>query len=107
MKLFFSNQLPEALAYSLSGETAVHLHRIVFSRSPACFKRSVKQGYPIAHVFSQDAELLRELAVRSGIRVVYIDKEGTARQHLDMCSNPLRRLLNEMGYDIDSYRIKL
>jgi hypothetical protein len=104
MRLFFYNQLDEALAYSLSGETAVHLHRIVFANSPYCFRRCVQQGYPIAHIFSQDAELLRELAVRSGIRVVYIDKEGTARQHLDMCGQPLRHLLDELGYDLDEFR---
>lgn len=106
MKLFQRNQIKEAYAYADSGETAVHLHDIVFRESPACFVRDVKAGKYIAHVFSQDVELLTELAVRSGIKKVVIDGKGTRRQHVDFCGKPLENLIEEMGEDLSVLKIK-
>lgn len=104
MKVFNCNQLKEAYAYAASGEVAVHLHRIVFPSSPSCFKRAVAAGYPIAHIFAQDVQMLIELARRSGVRVVVVEHEGTRRQHVDLCGQPLRHLLSEMGEDLEDYK---
>jgi hypothetical protein len=106
MKVFRQLELKQALAYAAEGETAVHLHWMVFPNSPKCFRDAVAKGYPIAHVFSQDAELLIELASRSGVKRIVIGRPGTSRQHVDMCCSPLRDLMLELGDDIENYRIR-
>lgn len=54
-------------------------------------------------MFSQDAELLEELARMNGVNVVKIERVGTTRQHIDLCGKPLRRCLAGMGDNIDYY----
>lgn len=98
MKLFAAKEIRQAVAYAQTGETAIHLHCIVFPNSPTCFKSAVIRGEWIAHVFSQDAELLKEIARRSGIRVICLEHEGSPRQHIDFCGRALRNLLLEAGY---------
>ena len=97
LQVFQCEEIQAAYAHAAAGGIAVHLHSIVFPHSPQCFRRAVKRGEQIAHVFGQDAVELRRLAREIGIKVVFIDKEGTPRQHLDACGAPLKRLLDKIG----------
>lgn len=105
MRLFLTHQIREAIAYANEHplNSALHLHRIVFPNSPECFKRDVRLGLPIAHLFSTDLYFLREIAARHGVKRVFIDKQNTPRQHIDLCGRPLREVLEEMGEDINDY----
>lgn len=47
----------------------------------------------IAHLFDLDTERLKTTARLLGVRVVYIDREGTDSQHIDLCGNPLKTAL--------------
>jgi hypothetical protein len=105
VKIFRCHEITQAVEHARSGGIAVHLHWIVFPDSPRCFRRDVEQGLPIAHVFGTDAFRLRTLARRLGVRVVVIDREGTDRQHVDLCGTPLRKLLHECGVSIENHRI--
>lgn len=96
MKTFTQREFKQAISYSMSGGVATHLHMIVFPKSPKCFKKDVKAGVPIAHVFCQDAELLETIALKCGVHQVVIEHKGTSRQHVDMCGLPLKRLLKEL-----------
>jgi len=104
MKVFRCEELREATAYALAGEVAIHLHSIVFPQSPGCFKRDVNQGYPIAHVFGQDVEVLKRLARKCGVKKVFIHHPNSNRQHVDMCGAPLRALMLEAGDNIENHR---
>lgn len=97
LRVFATLELREARAFAAAGGIAIHLHRFVTHRAPACFKRDVAAGYPIAHVFGADAEALAALARRCGVRVVLVERRGTPSQHVDMCGRPLRRLLELAG----------
>ena len=97
MQVFQCEDIQAAYAHAAAGGIAVHLHSIVFPHSPQCFRQAVKRGEQIAHVFGQDAEELKLLAKKHGVRVLYIDKPGTPRQHIDMCGKPLQNLLDEIG----------
>lgn len=92
-QVFQPLEVREARAHAMAGGIAVHLHKIVFPHSPECFKRAVARGEYIAHVFCQDAKELERLGRSMGVRVIYIDKPGTDRQHIDMCGAPLKKLL--------------
>lgn len=91
MKVFHTRESFEAIAHSLEDGIALHLHRIIPDRgtAPRCFVDAVDRGQPIAHVFCLDIARLKALARTVGVRVVHIDREGTDRQHLDLCSGPL------------------
>lgn len=95
IKKFEQHEVREALAYAAEGGLAIHLHSIIPDdrKAPQCFVRAVKRGERIAHVFGNDAEVLRAFAKKVGVRVIYVHREGTANQHIDMCSLPLRRAL--------------
>ena len=73
----------------------MHLHQIVFPESPLCFRQAVDRGEDIAHLFDQDKARLEKTARRLGVRVIYIHKEDTPRQHIDLCSGPLRKAIQE------------
>lgn len=91
MKFFEFGQIREALEYSQ--KVSVHLHDVVFDNSPLCFRAAVNRRKEcIAHVFCKDADLLRKMARKLGIKVIYIDKEGNYNQHLDLCGVPLKKL---------------
>ncbi len=104
VSVFFEDEVREAIAYAATDGVAVHLHWIVFDHAPQCFRRDVKAGYPIAHVFCQNEETLRTLARRLGVRVVFVHRSATDRQHIDMCGKPLRKLLAEIGHSIEWYK---
>ncbi len=91
MKFFEWLEVEEAIAYALDGGEALHNNPIAkhMPKAPGCFKRSANA----AHLFDQDTKRLRATAKRLGVRVVYIDKEGTKHQHLDLCGKPLERAL--------------
>jgi hypothetical protein len=95
-QVFQALELREAVSHAQAGGIAVHLHKIVFPHSPKCFKDAVKRGEYIAHVFGLDKQELARLGRQMGVRVIYIDKEGTERQHIDMCGAPLRKLLESI-----------
>lgn len=92
MKIFKALQVREAIAYAAKGGQALHLHQIIVNRdtAPRCFVAAVDRGEYIAHLFDQDKERLVKTARRHGVKVIYIDKEDTPRQHIDLCAGPLR-----------------
>lgn len=93
MKTFQALEIAEALAHAQAGGQALHLHRIIVDRrkAPRCFVAAVDRGEHIAHLFDLDTDRLKATARRLGVRVVYIDRAGTDRQHLDLCGAPLRK----------------
>lgn len=97
IKVFTIMELDEAYACAAAGGQALHLHNIVFDRSPQCFRSAVEgRGEWIAHLFDQNTWRLMELAKRCGIKVLYIDKRGTHRQHVDFCGVALQKLLAKL-----------
>lgn len=95
MKSFAFNEVREAVAHAADGGQALHLHRIIPDRSRAarCFVAAVDRGEDIAHLFDLDRDRLVATARRLGVRVVKIDREGTGKQHIDLCGGPLRKAL--------------
>lgn len=95
MRLFRFEEIDEALAYARGGDQALHLHRVILDRcaAPRCFVAAIDRGEEIAHLFDLDAVRLTRTARSFGVRVVYLDREGTDRQHVDLCGGPLRRAL--------------
>lgn len=91
LRVFKVREIREARQYALDGGIAVHLHWMVFPKSPACFKRDVNAGKPIAHVFCQSVAMLKRIARENGIREVYIDREGTPSQHVREAAQPAPR----------------
>jgi hypothetical protein len=82
LKLFEMRQLREAIEYSSQGGQALHVHTI--SSGHWLFKR-----YPvIGHLFDQDRKRLIYLAGRLGVNVIKIEREGTPKQHIDLCGRP-------------------
>lgn len=86
-------EIDEALTHAAAGGQSLHLHRIIVdrNRAPRCFVAAVDRGEDIAHLFDLDEVRLVATAKRLGVRVVYIDRAGTARQHIDLCGAPLRK----------------
>lgn len=101
VKHFTTIELREAFAYAAAGQQALHTHSIIVDakRAPQCFVQAVRRGERIAHLFDQDKERLVATARRLGVRVIYIDREDTSHQHIDLCGAPLRRALQECAYD--------
>jgi hypothetical protein len=95
MKKFLSLEIHEALEYAANGGQALHLHRIIVdaNRAPRCFVRAVEKGEDIAHLFDQDLMRLTGTARSLGVRVIYVDREGTPRQHIDLCGGPLKKAI--------------
>ncbi len=93
MRIFKSSEVEEAIAYAAAGGQALHLHRFIGDRAkaPSCFVRAVERGEDIAHLFDLDERRLRTTATALGVNVVFIDKHGTPRQHIDLCGGPLRK----------------
>lgn len=98
MKRFTEREVEEAIAHAVAGGQALHLHRIIVNpkRAPRCFVEAIRRGEAIAHLFDQDAFRLRATALRLGVRVVVVERAGTAHQHVDLCGVPLRRALEEV-----------
>lgn len=99
MRVFRDWEIDEAIAYAAQGGQALHLHRVIVdeSRAPRCFVQAVRRGEDIAHLFDQDAGRLARTARRLGVRVIKIERTGTARQHLDLCGKPLQRAIGQCG----------
>lgn len=93
MKLFTCYYVDEAIEYAKSGGQALHTHRIIvdYDKAPRCFVQAVERGEDIAHLFDLDSARLIKTARKLGVRVIYIDREGTERQHIDLCGVPLRK----------------
>lgn len=93
MKSFPTFELDEALAYARAGGQALHLHQIIPDRrrAPRCFVAAVDRGEDIAHLFDLDRARLVATAKRLGVKVVVVDRDGTDRQHVDLCGAPLRK----------------
>jgi hypothetical protein len=91
MRQFAQRQLHEALAHAQSGGQALHMMSGSFAYlradTPNCFKGRRE----IAHLFDQDRERLVTTARRLGVRVIKVEREGTLRQHIDLCGKPLER----------------
>lgn len=95
MKVFQMREIEEALAFSAAGGIAVHLHDIVFDHSPQCFKDDVAKGRQIAHMFCLDRGRLLAVAKAAGVNVLYVDRDGTPSQHVDLCGSPLKAVLRK------------
>jgi hypothetical protein len=95
VKAFRMMELDEALTHAAAGEQALHLHQIVFRCSPRCFRQAVARGEDIGHLFDLDRARLVATAKRLGIRKVVVDREGTDKQHVDLCGAPLFKALAE------------
>jgi len=95
MKAFYPMQVKEAVAHAAAGGQALHLHRIIVDRrkAPRCFVAAVDRGEPIAHLFDLDSARLVRTARSLGVKVIFIDRDGTNSQHIDLCAGPLRKAL--------------
>lgn len=93
LKVFASHEIAQAQAHAAAGGQALHLHCIIPDRrrAPRCFVAAVDRGEDIAHLFDLDTKRLKTTARRLGVRVVYVDREGTSGQHIDLCGSPLRK----------------
>lgn len=93
MKAFKCMEIDEALAFSREGGQALHLHRIIANpdTAPRCFVSAVDRGEDIAHLFDLSEMRLIATAKKLGVKVVYVDRAGTDRQHIDLCGAPLRK----------------
>ena len=93
-RIFAAAEVGEAVAFAADGGQALHLHSIIpdRGRAPACFVREVDRGGQIAHLFDRDRSRLVRTVRALGVRVVVVvEREGTARQHVDLCGGPLRK----------------
>lgn len=95
MRHFSDLEIAEAVAHADGGGQALHVHSIIVdrSRAPRCFLRAVDRGEKIAHLIDQDEARLVATARRLGVRVIVVERRGTARQHIDLCGAPLRKAL--------------
>ncbi len=93
MRSFEFGEIDEALAYAANGGQSLHLHRIIVDRkkAPRCFVAAVDRGENIAHLFDLDRERLIKTCRRLGVSVVHVDRDGTDRQHIDLCGGPLKK----------------
>lgn len=97
MKRFEALEIEEALGHAANGGQALHLHRIIVDRkkAPRCFVAAVDRGEFIAHLFDRDRARLVATAKRLGVKVIFVDRDGTDRQHVDLCGGPMWRAVKE------------
>ncbi len=94
IQAFSSRQLVAAIKFAASGGLALHLHSIINDKTaPIVFRRAVKNGEPIAHLFGKDRDVLLFTIRKLGVRVRRIERADTDKQHIDLCCSPLRRAL--------------
>jgi hypothetical protein len=93
VKLFSTFEVEEAVAHAADGGQSLHLHQIIVDRAkaPGCFVSAVNRGEPIAHLFYLDRDRLIATAKRLGVKVIFVDRDRTASQHIDLCAGPLRK----------------
>lgn len=95
MKVFDELEIHEATRHAMNGRVALHLHNICFEQSPRCFRDACWKRYEcIGHLLDQNKDRLVERAKSLGVNVIFIDKQDTAFQHIDLCGAPLRKLIN-------------
>lgn len=95
MRRFLQSQIREAVRHATDGGQALHTHKIIGNRktAPKCFVGAVDRGEDIAHLFDRDGKRLVTTAKRLGVRVIRVEREGTDKQHIDLCGGPLRKAL--------------
>ncbi len=85
MKTFQMSEIFEAYEHVNTGGQALHLHTV--NQGHPLFKR-----YPvIAHLLDLDKDRLVRTAKKLGVRVIKVEREGTGKQHIDLCGKPLER----------------
>lgn len=90
MKAFSWRYVEQAVRYAHNGGQGLHLHRFIMSpNAPRCFTAAVNRGEPIAHLFDLNTERLVRTARQLGVKVIFIDKDETPQQHIDLCGRPL------------------
>ena len=86
MKKFEKRAIRSAIAYAQSGGQALHVYKALAMPAPGCFRKSKLW----AHLFDQDFGRLKATAQMLGVRRIVIHREGTVKQHLDLCGKPLQ-----------------
>jgi hypothetical protein len=91
MRVFAWREVREAIDHSTAGGQSLHLHRVIPDRraAPRCFVAAVDRGEFIAHLYDLDRERLVATARRLGVQNVYVDRDRTPTQHIDLCGGPL------------------
>ncbi|MCK5639236.1 MAG: hypothetical protein KAJ19_00510 [Gammaproteobacteria bacterium] len=98
MKLFKYKELREATQFAKFGGQALHLYnstKLPFGYRnkksvPGTFLKHKQWG----HLFDNNRKRLRKTAKKIGIQRVKIDREGTYKQHVDLCGVPLEKAKN-------------
>jgi len=88
----------DAMRCVQAGGQALHVWmppREGYPDAPEVFKRAQRNGEPWAHLLDKDKERLVKTVRRYGVRVVAVYRAGTPTQHVDLCGDPLRRILKE------------
>lgn len=85
MKIFQVDEIFDAYEHAQSGQQALHLHTLTAGHP--LFRRYSE----IAHLFDMNKERLIATARRLGVRVIKVEREGTIKQHIDLCGKPLER----------------
>jgi len=95
MRRFEHRQIREAKAYAAEGCQALHVWQgsADWPEAPRVFREAAARGEQWAHLLDQDADRLRRTARQLGVRRILVSHEGTPRQHIDLCGEPLRRAL--------------
>lgn len=99
---FTTDQIEAAIGYSMAGGMALHLHRIIANeaKAPRCFVEAIRRGEHIAHLFGQDEDDLESFCRGLGVRVIAVERRGSPRMHIDLCSGPLRKAIaRSVAYD--------
>ena len=93
MKLFEEREIFKAYRHSVEGGQALHLFSWPGASpgAPLCFKKS-KQG---GHLLDMDKYRLIETARGLGVRIIKIGREGTKKQHVDLCGRPLQKAIKQ------------
>lgn len=91
MRVFLDLDVEAAIVCAAEGGQALHLHSWVPDTAHRVFREAKARGEPIAHLFDRDRERLVATARSLGVRVIYVDKDGTYNQHIDLAGRPLRQ----------------
>jgi hypothetical protein len=82
-----------AIKYALMGGQSLHVFQATDAlkvNAPGPFKRTDTW----AHLFDQDKRRLVGTARSLGVRRIFIHKEDTIGQHVDLCGEPLQKALD-------------
>lgn len=97
MKVFQEREVFLAYQHAAQGGQALHLHGFIMGAAPDSFRRDVERGKQIAHLLDQDMERLVTTARLLGVRWIVVEHQGTRRQHIDLCGEPLANALALAG----------